>query len=56
MIETHGYDSDKIKDGLYKLKNYPGVSGITTFDKNGDVIKLVMFKTVKDGRFVPVRE
>lgn len=56
MIEKYGYDSDKIKDGLYKLKNYPGVSGITTFDENGDVIKLVMFKTVKDGRFVPVRE
>jgi branched-chain amino acid transport system substrate-binding protein len=56
MIEKYGYDPDKIKDGLYKLKNYQGVSGITTFDENGDVIKPVMLKTVKDKQFVPIKE
>jgi len=56
MIEKYSYDPDRIKDGLYKLENYPGVSGITTFDENGDVIKTVMFKTVKDKQFVPIKE
>jgi len=56
MIEKYGYNPDSIKDGLYKLKDYPGVSGVTTFDQNGDVVKSVMFKTVKNNQFVPVKE
>lgn len=56
MIEKYDYDSNKIKDGLYKLKNYPGVSGITTFDENGDVIKPIMFKTIINKQFVLIKE
>lgn len=47
-----GSDSEKIKSFLYKLNNYQGVTGITSFDKNGDVEKPVSVKTVKDGRFI----
>ena len=54
MIERYGYDASKIKIGLYDLINYRGATGITTFDKNGDVIKPVMFKTVKNQQFVPI--
>ncbi len=56
MIEKYGYDPDKIKEGLYSLKNYSGVTGNTTFDSNGDVIKAVMFKTVKNGKFVTLKD
>lgn len=56
MIKKNGYDSDKIKEGLYRLKDYPGVTGNTTFDSNGDVIKSVMFKTVKNGKFVILKD
>ena len=56
MIGKTGYNPDAIKDGLYKLKDYPGVSGKTNFDRNGDVIKSVMFKTVKNKQFVPIKE
>jgi branched-chain amino acid transport system substrate-binding protein len=51
-IRKKGYDGLNIRDGLYKVNNYPGVSGITTFDFNGDVIKPVAIKTVQNGSFV----
>ncbi|MFA5029534.1 MAG: penicillin-binding protein activator [Patescibacteria group bacterium] len=45
-------DSTCIKDGLYKIKDYSGVSGSTTFDSNGDAIKPIVIKIIKDGQFV----
>ena len=51
-IEKGGYTSDGIKSELYKISNYPGVSGMTTFDKNGDVQKPAIIKQVKNGQFV----
>ena len=51
IINKSGYNADKIKHALYKTKNYPGVSGLTTFDNNGDVIKPVIIKTVRNGKF-----
>ncbi len=50
--DSHSINSIKIKDSLYKIKNFPGVSGKTTFDKNGDVIKEARFLIVKNGHFV----
>lgn len=63
---AHGYDAllilynamknsvdvEIIKQNLYNTQNYPGISGPTSFDKNGDVIKPLQFMTVKSGRFV----
>jgi branched-chain amino acid transport system substrate-binding protein len=50
-IKRGGYNSDGIKRELYNIQNYPGISGITTFDRNGDVIKPAMIKTVRNGKF-----
>lgn len=50
-IERGGYDSEGIKKALYGIKAFPGVSGLTTFDENGDVIKPISLKIVKDGVF-----
>ena len=33
------FTTDCMKNELYQIKNFPGVSGETTFDQNGDVIK-----------------
>ncbi len=49
-------DTDCIKNYLYNLKDYPGIGGNTTFDENGDVIKPIQFKIVKNGQFVPYEE
>lgn len=37
IIKRVGTDTTKIKDELYKVKNYPGVNGPVTLDKNGDL-------------------
>lgn len=55
-FETCEDDSSCIKDKLYKIKDYPGVGGTTTFDQNGDVVKPVILKTIKSGQFVPYEE
>lgn len=48
---------ENIKNKLYEVsKAYNGVSGNVIFDENGDVIKDVMFKTIKNGQFVPYEE
>ena len=49
-------DTDCVRDFLYNVKDYPGIGGKTTFDENGDVIKPVMIKVVKNGEFVPYEE
>ncbi len=41
-----------IVDQLYKIKDYPGVSGSTTIDANGDTQKAVFLKTIKNSQFV----
>ncbi|MBW2991336.1 ABC transporter substrate-binding protein [Candidatus Woesearchaeota archaeon] len=45
-------DTDCVKNELYNLKEYPGVTGTTSFDENGDVIKPIAIKTVRNGEFV----
>lgn len=48
--------SEQIKTGLYKIKNYPGIGGITTFDSYGEVIKPIMIVKVANNRFIPVKK
>jgi len=51
-LEVCGTQTDCVRDEIYKIKDYSGVGGLTTFDQNGDVVKLIIFKTVKDGEFI----
>lgn len=48
-IANSGYTSDQINNYLHKLVDYPGVSGLTTFNEFGDVIKPVSIKTIEHG-------
>ncbi len=66
VFALHAYDATRIlsagmqdtknvenlKAYLYGIKDYDGLSGKTTIDSNGDVIKPVTIKTVRNGRFV----
>lgn len=45
-------DRDKIRQGWKKLKDYDGISGITTMDKNGDGVGGVKTLMVEGGKFV----
>ena len=68
MFAAHSYDCIKILEYvmqkgalegteisiyLHNLTDYPGVTGKTTFDVNGDVIKPLKFFTVRNGQFIP---
>lgn len=46
----------EIKDFLYKVKNYEGVSGTINFDRDGQVVWAARFMVVRDGKLVPHRK
>ena len=43
-----------IKSALYSIQGFPGVTGETSFDENGDVKKQLRIMYVKDGQFKAV--
>lgn len=54
--KSRGASGKAMKEALYLVKDYPGVSGSTTFDSNGDVVKPVVLRVVRGGEFVPYKE
>ncbi|MFA6268693.1 MAG: ABC transporter substrate-binding protein [archaeon] len=46
-------DSTCIKNELYKVQNFDGLTGKISFDTNGDTRKEVILKTVRHGKFFP---
>lgn len=52
-IDKVGYDATKIKEWLYRLRNYKGVNGVLSFNSDGDVSKPLMIKTIKNNQFIP---
>ncbi|MBW2990230.1 penicillin-binding protein activator [Candidatus Woesearchaeota archaeon] len=49
-------DTACVKDELYKVQDYPGVAGTTSFDKNGDAVKEIVIKQIKNGEIVIVKD
>ena len=50
-------DSENIKNTLYTIKDFPGITGYLTFDKNGDIVDRPMeVRIVKDGKFLPFKQ
>lgn len=45
-----------MRDYLYGVHDYPGVSGLTSFDRNGDVTKPIDFFVVEHGQNVKYRK
>lgn len=52
-LQKGNISPDNIKKALYAIKNFPGVTGLTSFDSNGDVLKELKIMQVQDGKFVP---
>lgn len=51
VLKKVGPDGTKIKDELYKVKDYKGVSGTIGFDENGDLLEAsYVVKTLKNGK------
>lgn len=54
-IGKYGYDSEKIRDYLYGVKDYDGVVGKVTIDENGDPIMDYSIKQAKNGELVDLK-
>lgn len=53
IMKEVGSNSTKIKNALYKVQNYQGISGNISFDKNGDLSSASYdVKTIKNGKAV----
>jgi branched-chain amino acid transport system substrate-binding protein len=50
-MKRKGFDGVEIKQGLYSIKDFPGVTGKTTFDRNGDVIKEFIVEVARGDKF-----
>jgi len=50
-IEQRGPSREGIQKGLSEIKGFKGVTGVISFDENGDVIKDILKMEVKDGEF-----
>ncbi len=50
-IGKGGYNADGIKNALYQIRDFKGVTGITSFDKFGEVDKPFYIYEVKHGKF-----
>lgn len=55
-VKRKGVTSDKIRDGLYSIQDFEGVTGKTSFDRNGDVIKPIRFNTIVNGKIQPFKK
>lgn len=55
-VATAGPDAtrESVRDALAATKDFPGVTGVTSFDENGEALKQLTKAIVKDGTFVPV--
>ncbi len=51
-IKRVGTDREKIRQELYKIKNYEGAFGNISFDEEGDASLDIPLKTIKNGEFV----
>jgi len=54
-IEQSGEDPLEVKKAILAMKDFPGGSGLLSFDQNGDVKKEILIKQVKGGKFVRIQ-
>jgi branched-chain amino acid transport system substrate-binding protein len=51
-ISKGGENPDSIKNALYSIKDYHGVTGRISFDQNGDISGSFAVKEVRDGKII----
>ena len=54
VMEEKGTEIEKIKQGLYEIENYPGVSGKITIDTFGETNRPLTLYKVENGKMAPV--
>jgi branched-chain amino acid transport system substrate-binding protein len=54
-MKSKGTDSEQIREGLAETKDFPGITGNTSIDEEGDTLKDVLILKVEDGVFTRIR-
>jgi len=54
-MKRNGTDRQAIRDGLAETKDFPGITGLTSIDEEGDTLKEVLILKVVDGAFQRLR-
>lgn len=54
-IKTKGTTPEQIREGIAATRDFPGITGKTSIDEEGDTIKDVLILKVEGGKFVRVR-
>ena len=49
-------NGEAVRGALLAVRDYPGASGMLSFDENGDVIKPIVLFTLRDGKYEPFVE
>lgn len=52
-IKDSSYNGKNIKNYLYSMENYKGISGDISFDEKGDATKDFMLQIIRNGKFIP---
>lgn len=50
-LRAADFEEAGVKEALYQIRQFPGVTGTTTFDSNGDVTKPVRLRIVRNEQF-----
>lgn len=56
VMDICGTNTECLKNELFKIKNYNGISGNITFDRNGDIESSFNLQVIKNGQFVKLEE
>ncbi|NMB35206.1 MAG: ABC transporter substrate-binding protein [Firmicutes bacterium] len=54
-MKSKGTSSEQIREGLAEIKDFPGITGNTSIDEEGDTLKDVLILKVEDGVFQRLR-
>ena len=54
-IKNKGTESEQIREGLAEIKDFPGITGLTSIDEEGDTLKEILILQVEDGDFKRIR-
>lgn len=48
--------AENLREGILKIHDFPGVTGVTSFLPNGDVLKRVELKQIREGKPAPLTQ
>ena len=54
VLRTGARTRSELRDGLAQIRGFPGVSGVTTMDADGDAEKVLYVLSVREGKIVQI--